>query len=167
MVAPPKDEIKRKLGTVPDAWTGLQSGFIDPEIMQQAAFAMRAFQTAPIGSGNGEPGKSACLQPSATMRLAHMPVRRLLSDVHLGSHLVLFTPHSVVAAAITGRSRRLRHLPVLQRPDRRGPRHHYRPRCDPGGRLPGNACDAGRPAEVLRVGFKIMLRDFMILRCVW
>lgn len=42
--------------------------------------------------------RQACLQPSAFATLAAMPAARLMAPIDLGSHLLLFTPHSVVGA---------------------------------------------------------------------
>jgi hypothetical protein len=42
--------------------------------------------------------RRACLQPSAFVRLASLPRQRIMAPVDLGSHLLLFTRHSVVGA---------------------------------------------------------------------
>jgi hypothetical protein len=44
------------------------------------------------------PETVACLLPSAFTGLAQLPVSRIMAPIDLGSHLLLFTPHSVVAA---------------------------------------------------------------------
>ncbi|HEX4297008.1 MAG TPA: hypothetical protein VHZ56_03230 [Devosia sp.] len=42
--------------------------------------------------------REACLMPSAFTSLAALPPARIMAPIDLGSHLLLFTPHSVVAA---------------------------------------------------------------------
>jgi hypothetical protein len=41
---------------------------------------------------------NVCLQPSAFAALARLPPVRIMAPIDLGSHLLLLTPHSVVAA---------------------------------------------------------------------
>ena len=53
--------------------------------------------TAP-GTGGGSPSKFPCLQPDAFTDLAALPAQRLMAPIDLGAHLLLYTPHSVVAA---------------------------------------------------------------------
>lgn len=54
----------------------------------------------PVSLGNGLPGnRNACLQPQAFAELARLSPQRVMSLVDLGSHLLLYTPHSVVGAA--------------------------------------------------------------------
>jgi hypothetical protein len=43
-------------------------------------------------------GKQPCLLPGAFADLAALPPERILSPIDLGSHLLLYTPHEVVAA---------------------------------------------------------------------
>lgn len=53
----------------------------------------------PAPLGNGPAGdRRACLQPGAFASLATLPPQRLMAPIDLGSHLLLFTPHAVVAA---------------------------------------------------------------------
>ena len=42
--------------------------------------------------------RQACLQPSAFANLAGLPPERVMTPIDLGSHTLLFTPHTVVAA---------------------------------------------------------------------
>ncbi|MDO8360803.1 MAG: hypothetical protein Q7T08_12300 [Devosia sp.] len=42
--------------------------------------------------------RQACLQPSALADLAGLPPERVMTPIDLGSHMLLFTPHAVVAA---------------------------------------------------------------------
>lgn len=42
--------------------------------------------------------KQACLMPGAFADLARLPPQRIMTPIDLGSHMLLFTPHSVVAA---------------------------------------------------------------------
>ena len=42
--------------------------------------------------------RQACLQPSAFADLAGLPPERVMTPIDLGSHMLLFTPHAVVAA---------------------------------------------------------------------
>jgi hypothetical protein len=42
--------------------------------------------------------RQACLQPEAFADLAGLPPERVMTPIDLGSHLLLFTPHAVVAA---------------------------------------------------------------------
>lgn len=42
--------------------------------------------------------RQACLLPAAFTALAQLPPARIMAPVDLGSHILLFTPHSVVAA---------------------------------------------------------------------
>ncbi len=48
-------------------------------------------------SANG-PDRRPCLMPSAFAELAAMPPERVMTPIDLGSHLLMETPHSVVAA---------------------------------------------------------------------
>jgi hypothetical protein len=42
--------------------------------------------------------RQACLMPAAFVDLAGLPPERIMAPIDLGSHLLLFTPHAVVAA---------------------------------------------------------------------
>src|SRR6185437_9406034 len=54
---------------------------------------------AGTAAGGPQPPKTdACLLPKAFAGLAGLPPARVMTPVDLGSHLLLFTPHSVVAA---------------------------------------------------------------------
>jgi hypothetical protein len=46
----------------------------------------------------GRAGVDACLMPQAFAELAALPPERIMTPVDLGSHMLLFTPHAVVAA---------------------------------------------------------------------
>ena len=61
-----------------------------------AVFA--ALLPLPVAAGNRAGARKACLQPAAFTRLATLPRQRIMAPVDLGSHLLLFTPHSVVGA---------------------------------------------------------------------
>jgi hypothetical protein len=50
------------------------------------------------GTQNGRPGVDACLMPQAFAGLAALPPERIMTPIDLGSHMLLFTPHAVVAA---------------------------------------------------------------------
>ena len=53
----------------------------------------------PTQPGSGPRGdRRACLQPEAFASLAKLSPQRLMAPIDLGSHLLLFTPHAVVAA---------------------------------------------------------------------
>jgi hypothetical protein len=54
-------------------------------------------ETAPI-TETAAPTETACRQPVAFTALAALPATRIMSPVDLGSHILLFTPHAVVAA---------------------------------------------------------------------
>jgi hypothetical protein len=59
-----------------------------------------ALLPAPLPLGNGLPGnRNACLQPQAFVELSRLSPQRVMALVDLGSHLLLYTPHSVVGAA--------------------------------------------------------------------
>jgi len=45
-----------------------------------------------------ESDKAACLMPDAFADLAALPPERIMTPIDLGAHMLLFTPHSVVAA---------------------------------------------------------------------
>lgn len=51
----------------------------------------------PLGNATGG-SRQACLMPDAFADLAKLSPQRVMAPVDLGSHLLLFTPHSVVAA---------------------------------------------------------------------
>lgn len=54
----------------------------------------------PVRPSNGVPSdRQACLQPQAFASLAKLSPQRIMAFVDLGSHLLLYTPHSVVGAA--------------------------------------------------------------------
>jgi len=57
---------------------------------------------APFGAGVAKAGvvdeTAACRMPSAFTALAALPPARVMAPIDLGSHLLAFTPHSVVAA---------------------------------------------------------------------
>jgi len=53
---------------------------------------------AAASSGPATPSDAACRMPAAFAPLAKLPPARVMTPVDLGSHLLLFTPHSVVAA---------------------------------------------------------------------
>jgi hypothetical protein len=42
--------------------------------------------------------RNACLMPSAFAGLSGLPPERIMNPIDLGSHLLLYTPHAVVAA---------------------------------------------------------------------
>ena len=52
----------------------------------------------PERAGNGRANTEACLVPSAFADLAAIPPERVMSPIDLGAHLLLYTPHAVVAA---------------------------------------------------------------------
>ena len=49
-------------------------------------------------SGAGGQSRLACLQPGAFQSLSGGPAQRLMAPIDLGSHVLLYTPHSVVGA---------------------------------------------------------------------
>jgi hypothetical protein len=51
-----------------------------------------------VAGGPQPPSANACLLPKAFAALAALPPARVMTPIDLGSHLLLFTPHSVVAA---------------------------------------------------------------------
>ena len=64
-----------------------------PVMLAAAPFGSRA---AAMASG---PDGEACLMPSAFADLAKLPPARVMTPIDLGSHVLLFTPHSVVASS--------------------------------------------------------------------
>ena len=54
--------------------------------------------SAAAASAAARQSREACLVPSAFADLAPLPPERIMSPIDLGSHLLLYTPHSVVAA---------------------------------------------------------------------
>lgn len=44
------------------------------------------------------PGRQSCLMPAAFADLAGLPPERIMTPIDLGSHMLLYTPHAVVAA---------------------------------------------------------------------
>jgi len=52
----------------------------------------------PAASGPPDPGKNTCLMPESFASLNAMPPQRLMTPVDLGSHMLLYTGHSVAAA---------------------------------------------------------------------
>lgn len=50
------------------------------------------------GDGERRGDRDACLVPQAFVDLAGLPPERLMTPIDLGSHMLLFTPHSVVSA---------------------------------------------------------------------
>ena len=55
-----------------------------------------AYEAATIDTYRGS--RDACLMPSAFADLAGLPPERVMTPIDLGSHMLLYTPHSVVAA---------------------------------------------------------------------
>jgi hypothetical protein len=54
-----------------------------------------------VKQATGDPGaaaRRACIMPAAFSELAAMPKTNVMAPVDLGSHLLAFTPHAVVAA---------------------------------------------------------------------
>lgn len=49
-------------------------------------------------NGNGRANTEACLVPAAFADLAALPPERIMSPIDLGAHILLYTPHAVVAA---------------------------------------------------------------------
>lgn len=63
------------------------------------AYIAMLFPTAGSSMAAQDGGdRSACLMPQAFADLAALPPERLMTPIDLGSHMLLFTPHSVVAA---------------------------------------------------------------------
>ena len=61
--------------------------------------AVAGLAAPPSGAGSAGFGNEAdCRQPAAFAALAELPPQRLLAPIDLGSHLLAFTPHQVVAA---------------------------------------------------------------------
>jgi hypothetical protein len=55
----------------------------------------------PVAVATGDPGaaaRRACIMPAAFTELAALPKTNVMAPVDLGSHLLAFTPHAVVAA---------------------------------------------------------------------
>ncbi len=63
-------------------------------IIQAVAFPQSA--SAALATDVAE--RNACNQPAAFTALAALPPARIMSPIDLGSHILLFTPHSVVSA---------------------------------------------------------------------
>jgi hypothetical protein len=94
---------------IADLWRRLRSGpGLLPAlgglgaVLASSGFAVAIFAALlppPTGLGPASPaGRRACLQPSAFTSLAGLPPERIMAPVDLGSHLLLFTSHSVVGA---------------------------------------------------------------------
>ncbi|MEQ1899514.1 MAG: hypothetical protein ABL866_02140 [Devosia sp.] len=54
--------------------------------------------SARAGEGDSLKAIHSCLAPSAFANLAELPPERIMTPIDLGSHMLLFTPHAVVAA---------------------------------------------------------------------
>jgi hypothetical protein len=90
---------KPRLGTV----LGLVAGWIGFAGLGLALFtgaiAAIVTPTAPISANAAPPSTPAdCRQPEAFGALAALPPTRIMAPIDLGAHLLLFTPHAVVAA---------------------------------------------------------------------
>jgi hypothetical protein len=93
--------------TVPGAlamlagWVGF-AGLIVAVIVVLASgpFQHKAEAAAGVTNPSAGPGASeaSCLLPEAFSVLAKLPVARIMNPIDLGSHILLFTPHAVVAA---------------------------------------------------------------------
>ena len=99
-------------------------------------------------------GVDACLMPSAFADLAGLPPSRIMTPVDLGSHMLLFTPHAVVAAPYHRNQQGVRDaFRLLQRADRRGPDDPRATRRDPRRGVSSddrNAWAGRRPGRLLR-----------------
>ena len=74
-------------------------GFAGLVIALLVALVTEPFQPPPDASGKAAgPGIPACLQPDAFAALAKLPPARVMTEVDLGSHVLLHTGNSVVAA---------------------------------------------------------------------
>jgi hypothetical protein len=70
----------------------LVSGLQNLTQMEARGDAMLA-AAAPV-----EADKNACLMPAAFADLAQLPPEAIMAPIDLGAHLLLYTPHAVVAA---------------------------------------------------------------------
>ncbi len=62
-------------------------------------FVIMPFQSKAIAAaGAAQADQTQCLMPASFAALAAMPAQRVMAPIDLGSHLLLDTPHSVVAA---------------------------------------------------------------------
>lgn len=75
-------------------------GFAGLALALIAGGALAALSSAqPAATGTAPAATPAdCRQPAAFATLAALPATRVMAPIDLGSHLLLFTPHSVVAA---------------------------------------------------------------------
>lgn len=89
-----RDSLTAKLALV-GSWTvsaGIAVAFV-------ATLVVLAFPDyADATSDKYREARQACLMPAAFANLAQLPPQRIMAPIDLGSHLLLFTPHSVVAA---------------------------------------------------------------------
>jgi hypothetical protein len=69
-------------------------------ILASGPFQHKAEAAAnPANATGSGPSEASCLLPDAFTALAKLPPARIMNPIDLGSHILLFTPHAVVAAA--------------------------------------------------------------------
>ncbi|MCB9992777.1 MAG: hypothetical protein H6873_03865 [Hyphomicrobiaceae bacterium] len=73
-------------------------GFTGIAVSLIASLILPRPENASSTMGGDAGSKYACLQPSAFVDLAGLPPEVVMAPVDLGSHLLLFTPHSVIGA---------------------------------------------------------------------
>ena len=82
------------------AWLGF-AGFVLAVIAALATMPFDANAQSPAAGktiATASDGGRACLMPAAFGPLAQLPATRVLTPIDLGSHALLYTPHSVVSA---------------------------------------------------------------------
>ena len=81
------------------AFSGLAISALAGYVLPSGAVSTPSVANSNNMSTSPAPGnKFTCLQPNAFADIASIPPERIMAPVDLGSHLLLFTPHSVVGA---------------------------------------------------------------------
>ncbi|MCB1517361.1 MAG: hypothetical protein KDJ19_07075 [Hyphomicrobiaceae bacterium] len=86
--------------SIPDALGLVASwiGFTGIAVASIASLIIPAPGNAGATSGGDAGSKYACLQPDAYIDLAGLPPEVIMAPVDLGSHILLYTPHSIIGA---------------------------------------------------------------------
>lgn len=74
----------------------VSAGIVVAVLATMALMAFPAYEAATADTYR--PQRNACLMPSAFADLAGLPPERVMTPIDLGSHMLAWTPHSVVAA---------------------------------------------------------------------
>jgi hypothetical protein len=74
----------------------VSAGLVVAVLGTLATAAFPAYDAANLDPNRGD--RQACLMPAAFTDLAGLPPERIMTPIDLGSHVLLYTPHAVVAA---------------------------------------------------------------------